>query len=180
LGNSLDAKKKRPAFSSGALLCRAEGALINYNIVRIARADYPLGIDKAVHVNRNPAVIHEHEVRTPDQPEVARPETLDEELFRMPTKTEHFAVTRLELLLIHRRRLARARTRPSLSLVYVLSATLNVRLSTYLSRRLRFSCLRFCLRFVLLLHVCLLLFRRRSCLRFLRLFLRRLLWLRLA
>jgi hypothetical protein len=43
-------------------LCRAEAALINYNIVRLARADHPLRIYKAVYVNRDPAVIHEHEV----------------------------------------------------------------------------------------------------------------------
>ena len=36
-------------------------------------------------------------------------EPLDEELFRMPAKTEHFAVTRLELFLVHGRRLIRAR-----------------------------------------------------------------------
>jgi hypothetical protein len=110
--------KKAPGISSGALLCCAEDALINYNIFRLARADHPLRIYKAVYVNRDPAVIHEHEVRVADQPEMTRPVTLDEELFRMPAKTEHFGVTRLELLLVHRRRLARARTCPSLSLVY--------------------------------------------------------------
>src|SRR5438874_5636810 len=143
----VDAKKKAPAFSSGALLSRAEDALINFNKVRIARADYPLRKYEAVHVNRDPTAIHEHEVRVPDQPEMVRPESLDEEFFRMSPKTEHFTVTRPELFLIHRRRLirvphvrlARARTRPRFIPVYVLSATLNVRLSTYSAR------LRFCL-----------------------------------
>src|SRR5262249_54578204 len=121
---------------------------------------------------------------------MGRPVSLDEKLFRMPPKTEHFAVTRLELFLVHGRRLtcaphvrltrvhvglarasarARARTHPRLILVYLRSATLNVCLSTY-----AFARLRFCLRFGLLhpgLH--LLLFRRRSSsLRFLRLLLR--------
>jgi hypothetical protein len=171
-------EKKAPRISSGAPLCCAEDALINYNIFRLARADHPLRIYKAVHVNGDPAIIHEHEVRVSDQPEMARPVTLDEELFRMPAKTEHFGVTRLELLLVHRRRLARARTCPSLSLVYFLSTTLNFRLSTGLCRRLRF-----CLRLARLVHVFLLPFRRRSSLGFFRLPLRRrlfLLWLRLA
>ena len=57
-------------------------------------------------------------------------------------KTEHFAVTRPELLLVHRRCLARARTRSSFTPVHVLSATLNIRLSSYVCVRLRF-CLRF-------------------------------------
>src|SRR5204863_6202655 len=132
--------------SSGALLCRAEDALVNFNKVRIACADHPLRKHEAVHVNRDPAPVHEHEVRVADQPEMVRPESLDEELFRMPPKTEHFAVTRLELLhvypsgLIHVRlarrstyvRLVCARTCARLirlALVYVRSATLNVRLS---------------------------------------------------
>src|SRR6266487_1429538 len=82
--------------------------LLNFNKVRIACADYALRIYKAVYVNRDPAAVHEREVRVPDQPEMARAEPLDEELFRMPPKTEHFAVTRPELLLVHRRRLTRA------------------------------------------------------------------------
>jgi hypothetical protein len=159
--------KKSARISSRALFCRAENALINYNKVRIAGADHPLRINKAVHVNRDPTVLHEHEVRAPDQPEMARPESLDEEVFRMPPKTEHFAVTRLELLLVHRR-LARARTRPSFSPVYVLSATLNLRLSTCVCRRLRF-----CLRFARLLRgMRLFPFRRLCRLRFFRLRLR--------
>src|SRR5206468_7932148 len=111
-------------------------------------------IYKAVDVNRDPAAIHEHEVRVADQPEMARPESLDEEVFRMPPKTEHFGMTRPELLLVHCRRLirlarvrlARARTRPRFSSVYVLSATLDVCLSTHVS-----AGFRLCLRFALLL-----------------------------
>jgi hypothetical protein len=186
-------QKKALRISSGALLCCAEAALLNFNILGIAGADHPFRIYKAVHVNCDPAVVHEHEVRVADQPEMVRPESLDEELFRMPPKTEHFAMTRLELLHVHLRglihvrlarrsiyvRLVRARTCPRLIPVYVRSTTLNVRLSTYVC-----ACFRFCLRFVLLLrgtHL-LLPFRRRSSLRFfrLRLPLRRLLWLRLA
>src|SRR4029453_11474664 len=184
-------QKKAPRISSGALSCCAEAALLNFNKLGIAGADHPFRIYKAVHVNCDPAVVHEHEVRVADQPEVVRPETLDEELFRMPPKTEHFAMTRLELLHVHLRglihvRLARrsvyvllvrARTCPSLIPVYVRSTTLNVRLSTHVR-----ACFRFCLRFVLLLRGTLLLpFRRRCRLRFLllRLPLRRL-WLRLA
>src|SRR6266480_4599616 len=178
--------KKALRVFSEALLCRAKDALLNFNKARIACADHPLRIYEAVHVNRDPAVVHEHEVRVPDQPEMVRPESLDEELLRMPPKTEHFAMTRLELLFVHRRRLihvrlARARTRPSLSPVYVrpvyvLSTTLNVRLSTHVCAGLRFCRLRFRLRLGLLLRGTHLLAFRRSC----RLLLRRLLWLRLA
>src|SRR6266705_4275740 len=82
-------RKKAPRIPSGALLCRAENALVNYNKVRIARADYPLRVYKAVHVNCDPAAVQEREVRAPDQSEMARPTSLDEELFRMPPKTEH-------------------------------------------------------------------------------------------
>jgi hypothetical protein len=186
-------QKKAPRISSGALLCCAEAALLNFNKLGIAGADHPFRIYEAVHVNCDPAVVHEHEVRVADQPEVVRPETLDEELFRMPPKTEHFAMTRLELLHVHLRglihvrlarrsiyvRLVRARTCPRLIPVYVRSTTLNVRLSTYVCARFRF-----CLRFALLLRgsgTHLLPFRRRCRLRFLllRLPLRRL-WLRLA
>src|SRR5947208_16672340 len=179
----VDAKKKAPRISSGALLSRAEDALINFNKFRIARADYPLRKYEAVHVNRDPTAIHEHEVRVPDQPEMVRPESLDEELFRMPPKTEHFAMTRPELFLVHRRRLirvphvrlARARTCSRFIPVYVRSAALNVGLSTHVCARFRF-----CLRVALLLRGAhLLRFRRRSRLRFLRLLLR-LLWLRLT
>src|SRR5213592_396754 len=144
-------QKKALRVFSGALLCRAKDALFDFDKLRIACADHPLRIYEAVHVNRDPAAVHEHEVRVPDQPEMVRPESLDEELFRMPAKTEHFAVTRLELLHVHLRRLihvrlARARTRARFIPVYVLSLTLNVGLPTCLSARLRF-----CLRFALLL-----------------------------
>src|SRR4029077_6887961 len=138
-------------------LCHAANSLIDYNKVRIACADHPFRVDKAIHVNCDPAAVHEREVRVPDQPEMARPESLDEELFRMPAKTEHFAVTRSELLLVHCRRLTRAfhvrlvpaRTFASLPPVFarfipvsLLSATLNVRLPTHVCFRLRF-CIRF-------------------------------------
>src|SRR5213592_539806 len=168
-------QKKALRVFSGALLCRAKDALLNFNKVRIACADHPLRIYEAVHVNRDPAVVHEHEVRVPDQPEMVRPESLDEELLRMPPKTEHFAMTRFELLLVHRRRLihaarvrlARARSRTRLSPVYVRSATLNVRLSTHVCARFRF-CLRLS-RLLLLRGLHFLSFRRRCRLRFVRL-----------
>ncbi len=64
-------------------MCRAKDALVNYNKVRIARANHTFGVDKAVHVNRDPAAVHEDEVRVPDQPEMVRPKSLDEELLRM-------------------------------------------------------------------------------------------------
>src|SRR5207244_6693116 len=183
LQHPVDAKKSAPQFS-GALLCHAANSLFDYNKLRIACADHSLRIYEAVHVNRDPAAVHEREVCVADQPEMARPESLDEELFRMPPKTEHFAVTRPELLLVHCRRLirarhvrlTRARTRPRLSLVYVRSATLNIRLSTHVCARLRF-CLRFS-RLLLLRGTHLLRFRRRCRLCFLRLPLR-LLWLRI-
>ncbi len=157
--------KKAPRSSSGALLCRAKDALVNFNKLRIARTDQPFRVDKAVHVNRHPAAVYEDEVRVSDEPEMVRPKSLDEELLRMPPKTEYFTVTGSELLLVHRRFLARTRTRSSFPLVHVLSATLNIRLSAYVCVRLRF-----CLRLVRLLrgtHV--LLFRRRCRLRFARL-----------
>ena len=79
-------QKKAPRISCGALLCSAENTLINnFDKIRIARADHPLRIYKAVNVNRDPAAIHEREVRIPDQPEMSVPESLDEELLRMPS-----------------------------------------------------------------------------------------------
>src|SRR6266550_2080752 len=119
------------------------------------------------------------------------PAQITRSVYTMPPKTEHFAMTRLELLFVHRRRLirathvrlTRARTRPSLSPVcvrpvYVLSTTLNVRLSTHVCAGLRFCRFRFRLRLGLLLRGTHLLAFRRSCrLRFFRLLLRRLLWL---
>ena len=118
-------------------MCRAENALVNFNKLRIARTDQPFRVYKAVHVNRYPAAVHEDEIRVPDQPEMVLPKSLDEELFRMPPKTEYFTVTGPELLLVHRRFLARVRTRSSFTPVHVLSATLNIRLSTYVCVRLR-------------------------------------------
>ena len=88
-------------------MCRADGALINYNKVRVARADNALCVCKPVHVNRDPAAVYEHEVAVPDQSEMARPVSLDEELLRMPPETEHFAMTRSELVLVYRRCLIR-------------------------------------------------------------------------
>src|SRR5258707_2779895 len=144
-------KKSAPHFG-GALFCCATSALFNnFNKVRLARADHALGVRKAVHVNCDPAPVHEYEVRISDQPEMARPISLNEELFRVPSKTEHFAVTRSELVLVHSRRLVRvhvrlacARTCPRLIpvyarliLVYVPSATLNIRLSTRICAGLR-------------------------------------------
>src|SRR5580765_449096 len=106
---------------------------------------------------------------------MVRPVSLDEELFRMPPKTENLAMTRSELFLVHRCRLARARMRIRLSPVYI-GATLNVRLSPHVC-----TGLRFCLRFVRLLlgRTHLLALRGRSSLGFFRLRIC-LLWLRLA
>jgi len=100
----------------------------------------------------------------------------------MPAKTEHFAMTRLELFLVHGRvtralhvalayasTRARARTCARFILVHLLSATLNGRLSAHLSAGLRFSLWFIRLR---LFRAHLLRFRRRSRLRFLRLLLR--------
>jgi len=173
-------QKKALRISSGALLYHAEDTLFNNNKVRIARADHALRIHEAIHVNRDPATVLEHKVRVPDQSEMIRPKSLDEELFRMPAETEHFGMTRSELFLVHRRRLirtrhvrlARARTRTRFILVYVRSVALNFCLSAYVCTRLRF-----CLRFALLLcGTHLLPFRRGSSLCLFRLPLR-LLWL---
>src|SRR5437764_1052978 len=122
----LSAKKKRPAFPAERFCVAQKHALLNFNKLRIARADYALRIYEAVHVNCDPAAVHECEVCVPDQSDMVSPESLNEELLRMPPKTEHFAMTRLELLhvhpgrLIHVRRLihvspARARTHTRLS-----------------------------------------------------------------
>ena len=92
-------------------MCRANNALINYNKVRVARADHTLRVYKPVHVNRDPAAVQEDEVGIADQPEMVRPVSLDEELFRMPPETEHFAMTRSELFLVYRRRLIRVHVR---------------------------------------------------------------------
>ena len=176
--------KKRPAFGRGAFVCHANDALINYNKVRVALADNALRVCKSIHVNRDPATVDEHEVAVPDQSEMGRSVSLNEELFRMPSQTEHFAMTRSELFLVYRRRLigvhvglAGTRTCTGLRLVYV-SAALNVCLSTYVR-----PCLRFRLWVALILSLCgthLLSFRRRSSLRLFRLLLGlplRLLWL---
>src|ERR671931_603307 len=162
-------QKKALLISSGALLWYAANALFDCNKIRFPRADHALCIYKAVHVNRDPAAVHEHEVGVPDQPNMVRAESLDEELLRMPSKTEHFTVPRPELLLVYCRRLicsshvrlAHARTRPGVSPVYVRRPTFAGRLSTYVRARLRF-----CLRLGLLLRRAhLFTFRRRSRLR---------------
>ena len=120
--------------------------LLDFNKVRIADADHSLRVCKTIHVNGNPTTVQEYEVRISDQPEMIRAISLDEELLRMPSKTEHFTVTRSEFFLIHRHsmirvhvRLTGARTRTRLLLVYV-RATLNVRvcLFTYVRPGLRF------------------------------------------
>src|SRR5262249_22015625 len=148
----------------------ADDALLHFNKLWLAGTDHPLCIDKTVHVNRDPAAVHEREVRVPDQPDMGCPVALDEKFFRMPSKTEHLAVTRHEFILVHRRRLIRARhiclacarTHTRFSLVHVLRAAANVHLSTSLCARFRF-----CLRFALLLcGAHLLALRRRSSLRF--------------
>ena len=99
-------KKSAPHFQRGAFVCCAKDALVNnFNKLRIARADHPLRVRKAVHVNRDPTAVHEYEVRIIDQPEMTRAISLNEELFRMPAETEHFTMTRSELFLVYRRRL---------------------------------------------------------------------------
>ncbi len=51
-------KKKRPAFSAGRFcVLRKRMRLINYNKVRLARADHALRVCKPVHVNRDPAAV---------------------------------------------------------------------------------------------------------------------------
>src|SRR6266853_5948170 len=97
-------KKSAPQFS-GALFCCATNALFNnFDKVRLARANHALGVRKAVHVNCDPASVNEYKVRISDQPEMARPISLNEELFRVPSKAEHIGVTRHELVLVHSRR----------------------------------------------------------------------------
>src|SRR5207302_10387313 len=129
-------KKSAPQFQRSAFVCRAKDALVNYDKVRIARADQPFRVYKTVHVNRDPAAVHEDEVRVPDQPEMVRPKSLDEELLRMPPKAEHFTVTGPDLFLVHRRFLARTRTRSGFTPVHFLSIRM------YFCVRLRFR-LRF-------------------------------------
>src|ERR1051326_7859675 len=173
--------KKRPLFPAERF-CEAANSLIHCDKVRIAGADHPLRIDKAIHINRDPAAVQKYEVLVPNQPDMVRTISLDKELFRVSSKAEHFAMTRLELLLVHRRRLscashvglarasarARAGAHPGFMSVYVWSVTLHVRLSTD-----GCSGFRSYLRFVLLhRRVHLLRFRWRSSLRFLRLVLR--------
>ena len=153
-------------------------ALFNNDKVRFTLADYALRVGKTIHVNRDPAAVHEHEVAVTDHSEMARPVSLDEELFWVPSQTEHFGMTGSELFLVYRRCLIRVhvclagtRTCTRLSFIYM-SATFNVGLSMDLRPRLRF-----CLWIVLILRgTHLLTFCRCSSLRVLRLPLR-LLWL---
>ena len=63
-------QKKRPAFSAERF-CRAQAALLNFDKLGIARADHPLRIYKAVHVNCDPTTVDKREVRVTDQPELA-------------------------------------------------------------------------------------------------------------
>src|SRR5262245_9421287 len=98
--------------------------------------------------------------------------SLDEELFRVPSKTKHLAMTRSEFFLVYRCRLIRVHVRltgsrsgTSRIFVYLLSATLNVRLSTDVGASLRF---RLWVALILSLCLCgthLLTFRRCSSLR---------------
>src|ERR1051326_8901191 len=97
--------KKRPLFPAERF-CEAANSLIHCDKVRIAGADHPLRIDKAIHINRDPAAVQKYEVLVPNQPDMVRTISLDKELFRVSSKAEHFAMTRLELLLVHRRRLS--------------------------------------------------------------------------
>src|SRR5690348_15008978 len=104
---------------------------------------------------------------------MVRAKTLHEELLRMPPKTKHFTVTRFEFL--HVRMSARARMHSRLSRVYALSSPFNVRLTTHVGARLRFSLL---LALLLLRRMHLLSFCRRSRLCLVCLSLRRLLLVR--
>jgi hypothetical protein len=110
VGFQSDQAKSAPDLR-GALFVLRKDALINFDKVRIARADHPLCVRKTVHVNRDPTAVHEYKIRIPDQPEMARTVSLDKELFRMPSKTEHLAMTRSELFLVHCRRLIRVHVR---------------------------------------------------------------------
>ena len=58
-------QKKRSAFH-GALLSYADNALLHFYKLGLAGADHPLCIDKTVHVNGDPATVHEREVGVPD------------------------------------------------------------------------------------------------------------------
>ena len=58
--------KKALRISGGALLPRGGKALINFDKVRIAYTDHAFRKYKAVNVDRDPAAVHEHEVRVPD------------------------------------------------------------------------------------------------------------------
>src|SRR5215211_3170005 len=144
-------QKKAPRIFQRSAFVACKTPLINFDKLRIAGANHSLRVCETVHINRYPATVHEHKVRISDQPEMVRPIPLNEELFRVPSKTEHFAVPRSEFILVHGGRLirvhvplARARTYPSLtpiypslSPVYVPSLTLNIGLSAHICARVR-------------------------------------------
>src|SRR6202030_3359028 len=96
---AIDAKK-RSAFC-GALLSYADDVLLHFYKLGLAGADHPLCIDKTVHVNGDPATVHEREVRVSDQPDMVCPVALDEKLFRMPPETGNLLVTRHYFILVH-------------------------------------------------------------------------------
>jgi len=50
-------------------------ALLNFNKVRITRADHSLRVSEIVHVNRNSTAINEYEVLVSDHSEIARLES---------------------------------------------------------------------------------------------------------
>lgn len=91
-------------------MCCAKRTLVNnFDEVRIARAYHALRVCKPVHVNGDPTAVQEYEVRISDHTEVVRTISLDEEFFRVPSKTEHVTVARSELIFVYRRRPTRVR-----------------------------------------------------------------------
>jgi len=58
-------KKSAPHFGEALLLAR-RSALINLDKLRIAGADGLLRKCEAIHINRDPAAVHKHEVSVPD------------------------------------------------------------------------------------------------------------------
>src|SRR5262245_41470873 len=80
-------QKKAPCISAGRFCVTQSVRLLNNDKVRVTLADHALRVGKTVHINRDPAAVYEHEVAVPDQSEMARSVSLDEELFRMPSET---------------------------------------------------------------------------------------------
>jgi hypothetical protein len=138
------AKKNAPHFAERFLVRKI--ALFNFNEVGITRADHSLRVGETVHVNSDPTTVQEYEVRITDHTEMIRTISLHEELFRVPTKTEHLTVTGSELVLVYGGRMVRVhvcltggRTRTSLMLVHMGAAfDRRVRLFTCVSARFRF------------------------------------------